>query len=340
MLVEITRESPCPERLEEILRSVELGPQAPEADDVQLHLTTCRRCRRFRESAALERRLSATSPAWCHPDATDGRTTIDTLTSEALRSITRHDAASALLAAANTLQRLDPSYSELVEKQGRYHRPTDTPQAKPHLTPIHLHEDLLEETGLILEFNRLLASASTSVAARTATIRALLDAADDLSDAIAPRTSLSRGWLEWFHGDNSAVPTNFERAERLATSARARAIALTNLSTYIVDTADLQAARRIALLACHLDPSIRRAHMNCAILHQILANPAKARQHFSCAVKLSSEYDLAPPPIQRHCSGLAQAGPSLGITQRTIRNTIQVLREWRSEFPSVRSREQ
>jgi hypothetical protein len=121
-LVEITRDAPCEGRREELLRLVTQGPNAVGATGARRHVSRCRRCRAFVDTAALGQRLAgeAFASVEAEPSAKPAtfdftrRNSFENWLDRELWQYGREAVANMLARTARWLLRLDPDVAEKV----------------------------------------------------------------------------------------------------------------------------------------------------------------------------------------------------------------------------------
>jgi len=257
VLVEISREPPCPGRRGALLTVATLGSDADGAAETLRHSARCARCHAFLETVRLELRLAADAMGELHdrfgrrgppPYDLAKPKSFDRWLDAELRVRSERDLARTLVRVARWLFRADPDVAERTEVgDASSHGPGALPRFAAELAerlalraqnhagvkaPPRLRvarRDLVEWLSSFGERDAPDARAREKVA------RQLLAQAQAIAGGKCAEAWLVESLIEWFHGDASKVAGLSERAEKHADTVDGRACAFLNLGLLASD---------------------------------------------------------------------------------------------------------
>jgi hypothetical protein len=263
VLVEISREPPCPGRRGALLTVATQGSDAPGGAETLRHSARCARCHAYLETVRLELRLAADAMGELHdrfarrgapPFDLAKPKSFDRWLDAELRVRSERDLARTLVRVARWLFRLDPDVAARTEVgEASQHGP----EVEPGLGALpRFAAELTERLALRAQNHAAMKApprlrvarrdlvewlssfderAAPDVRAREKVARQLLAQAQAITDGTCAEAWLVEALIEWFSGDAAKVAGLTERAEKHSDSVDGRACAFLNLGLLASD---------------------------------------------------------------------------------------------------------
>ncbi len=303
MIVELTREAPCPGRLESLLDLVNRDGRGRDAQATRTHLAGCRRCALFVETLELETRLAARPPyrrSIHHRPAGEMPDTLKAMTqwfNEELSWRTERELADRLCRLADSVLRLDPEFDlkihpslpftgddgflrdkTVLQRLACHHLGLSNPPDKRLGARSGKKPSAWSPTeSLLKSLDRVEPAGVERLERRTTLVRSLLDLAHKLSGKPSGRASLVEANLEWFYGSEKRVPDLLENALKYSENVQVRGSAINNLALWHSSNGQLERAIMLNEVALAVEPGRSSRNLNSAIWNYLAGRGTVAR---------------------------------------------------------------